>query len=143
MTNEHDGEKFQSLVCKKCDNSNLYHLDKSQPVLNNWHRVSLKFGHVEAFEKGYDVPHWYICPLNPMGKDHREKIEREMGTQRQAFLNQQEEIRLRDKPTLQYGQKMLPSERLSEIDRAVAEKVHVIEALVDDIKILLSHKAAE
>jgi len=132
---------FQPLVCKKCGQGGLYHpsvQDNTEP----WERID-KFGQVQAFEPVFCVPHWYICPSNDRGKDNRKKRLEKMTQDQQAQVLEKERELMEQKKALPYGQKVLPSEKLTDIDRAITEKVHVIELLLDEIKKLLAQKAAE
>jgi hypothetical protein len=139
MSNQQTG--FQPLVCKKCGQGGLYHPSVNDNI-EPWERID-KFGNVQAFEPEFNVPHWYICSVNPQGKEHRQKRLEKMTQDQQELVLQKERERLEKKSPLPYGQKVLPSEKLTDIDRSITEKVHVIELLLDEIKKLLAQKAAD
>lgn len=134
-------EGHQALTCKKCGRGGFYHPREGEDI-GTWHRVD-KFGNVQAFERPFDAPHWYICPATVQGSEHREKMEEEMGDFQRREFQKREELHLTKKPTLAYGQKMLASEKLTELDRAIAEKVHIMELVLQEIKDLLARKAAD
>lgn len=131
------GEKFQPLVCKKCGEDNLYHPKED---VGNWPRID-KFGNVQAFEQGFDVPHWYICPSSEQSNDHRARMVEEMSQyQRREFLKR-EDRKIQNTPIHPPGQQKLPSEKLTPLDRDIAAKLVVMEMCLEDIKRLLAQKA--
>jgi len=130
---------FQSLQCKKCGRGDFYHPKEGEDI-GTWHRVD-KFGNVQAFEHGFDAPHWYICPANPVGMDHRKKMEGEMT----EFVKREYQKR-EDAATLKVTphppeQVRLPSEYLTPLDREISAKLNVMELILDDIKRLMAQKA--
>lgn len=129
-------EKFQPLVCKKCGESNLYHPTED---VGNWPRV--KFDQVQAFETDFDVPHWYICPVNPQGKHHRDKLMSQMGELQKKRIHEKDMVRIERTPVTPPGQTKLPSEKLTPLDRDIAAKLVVMEMCLEDIKRLLAQKA--
>ena len=135
------GEKFQPSTCKKCGMEGLFYLPIEEEQRNNWDRID-QWGRVVAFESPFDIPHWYICPEDARGSEHRKKLQEKMTKDQQEFIMQKEHDRINAKKPLAPGQRLLPSDKLTDIDRSIAEKVHVIELLIDEIKALLNQKAA-
>lgn len=129
----------QPLVCKKCGKGGFYYPVEGADI-GAWQRLD-KFGNVQAFESPFDVPHWYICPIDERGKDHRKKMEEEFTNYQKQELLQREEANNAKKRPLPEGQLRLPAEKLTDIDRSIAEKINVIELILEDIKRLLAQKA--
>lgn len=137
-------EKFQPLVCKKCGESNLYH-PKEDEDTGNWPRINDRFDPptVQAFERGFNIPHWYICDANPQGHEHRKKLMDQMSDFERRQTLKREEIAIRNTPTHPHSQQHLPSERLTPLDREISAKLNVMELILEDIKRLMQQKAAD
>ena len=132
---------MQPLQCKKCGRGDFYHPTQDEDT-GNWPKVD-RFGNIQAFERGFCVPHWYICPVNPQGNEHRTKMEAEMGDFVKREYQKREEIAIRNTPTQPHSQQHLPSEKLTPLDREISAKLNVMELILEDIKRLMQQKAAD
>lgn len=130
---------FQPLTCKKCGGGGFYHPSEEEDT-GSWNRID-KFGNVNSFEKPFEVPHWYVCPATPQGTEHRQKMQEQLTRDQQEYVMQKDKERIDRKVPLPQGQKLLPSEKLTDLDRSIAEKLHVIELLIKEIKDILSQKS--
>lgn len=130
---------FQPLTCKKCGYGGFYHPSEEEDT-SPWHRID-KFGNVNSFEKPFLVPHWYVCPATPQGIEHRQKMLEQLRSDQQEYVMMKDRERIEKKVALPHGQKLLPSEKLTDHDRSIAEKIHVIELLIDEIKDILAQKS--
>ncbi len=129
----------QSLSCKKCGRGDFYHPAEGEDI-GQWHRVD-KFGNVQAFERGFDAPHWYICPADPQGQEHRKKYEGQMTEFVKREYQKREDTAVQKVTSHPPDQTRLPSEHLTPLDREISAKLNVMELILDDIKRLMAQKA--
>lgn len=130
------------MTCKKCGRGGFIY-PRDDEDTGNWPKIGERYGEVVAFETPYMVPHWFICDANPLGKGHRESLDAALTRTKQIELARKEKMQLYEYKPVPPGQKTMPFEKMSELDRKIAEKVAVMNLVLDDIKDLLAKKAAD